>query len=113
MARTLSEVKDVLQSYETAALADVAATLAEVAESLARTARDLRETSREEWMDAEAAAAYLKRTPKAFEKVVAKGEIPKHYLTERLAFTTLLPSYLFPANYRILDKLPEKDSNLH
>ncbi len=39
--------------------------------------------SREEWMDAEEAAAYLRRTPKAFEKVVAKGEIPKHYLTER------------------------------
>ncbi len=39
--------------------------------------------SREEWMDPDAAASYLKRTPKAFEKVIAKGEIPKHYLTER------------------------------
>lgn len=29
------------------------------------------------------AATYLKRTPKAFEKVVAQGEISKHYLTER------------------------------
>jgi hypothetical protein len=29
------------------------------------------------------AEAYLKKTPKAFEKIVAKGEIPKHYLTER------------------------------
>jgi excisionase family DNA binding protein len=34
-------------------------------------------------MTAEEAAAYLKRTPKAFEKIVAKGEIPRHYLTER------------------------------
>jgi hypothetical protein len=25
----------------------------------------------------------LKRTPKAFEEVVAQGEIPKHYITER------------------------------
>jgi Helix-turn-helix domain len=83
MARTLSEVKDALRSYESTALAGVAATLAEAAESLARTSRELHEMSREEWMDAEAAASYLKRTPKAFEKVIAKGEIPKHYLTER------------------------------
>jgi hypothetical protein len=83
MARTLSEVKDALRSYETTALAGVAATLAEAAESLARTARELHEMSREEWMDLDAAASYLKRTPKAFEKVFAKGEIPKHYLTER------------------------------
>jgi hypothetical protein len=85
MARTLSEVKDVLRSHETTALADVATTLAEVAESLARTARELHEMSREEWMDAEEAAAYLRRTPKAFEKVIAKGEIPKHYLRGSLA----------------------------
>jgi excisionase family DNA binding protein len=65
------------------ALAEVVATLTEVAESLARTARALKEISLDEWMDAEEAAAYLRRTPKAFEKVIAKGEIPKHYLTER------------------------------
>jgi excisionase family DNA binding protein len=35
------------------------------------------------WLTFEEAAWYLKRTPKAFEKIVAKGEIPKHYLTER------------------------------
>jgi hypothetical protein len=28
-------------------------------------------------------AAYLKKTTKAFEKIAARGEIPKHYLTER------------------------------
>ena len=83
MARKLSEIKDALRSYETMALADVAATLSEAAQSLARTAQELHEMGREEWMDAEEAAAYLRRSPKAFEKVVAKGEIPKHYLTER------------------------------
>ena len=83
MVRKLSEVNDVLRSYETTALADVAATLAEAAQSLARTAQELHEMGREEWMDAEEAAAYLRRSPKAFEKVVAKGEIPKHDLTER------------------------------
>jgi excisionase family DNA binding protein len=57
--------------------------LAEAAESLARTARDLREAGYDEWMDAEQAAAYLKRTPKTFRNIVAAGEIPKHYLTER------------------------------
>ena len=30
------------------------------------------------------AAAYLKRTPQAFQKIMAKGEIPKHYVTERV-----------------------------
>jgi predicted HTH domain antitoxin len=28
-------------------------------------------------------AAYLKKTPKAFEKVLARREIPEHYPTER------------------------------
>jgi excisionase family DNA binding protein len=57
--------------------------LAETAESLARTARELKGISPDEWLTFEEAAAYLKKTPKAFEKVVARGEIPKHYLTER------------------------------
>ena len=83
MAQALSDVRDALQGYEMTALAGVAATLAEVAESLARTAKVLKELSPEEWMDAEQAAAYLKRTPKAFEKIIAKGEIPRHYITER------------------------------
>jgi hypothetical protein len=33
----------------------------------------------DEWLTFEE-AAYLKKTPKAFEKIVAKGEIPHHYL---------------------------------
>jgi len=38
---------------------------------------------RDEWMTVEQAASYLQRTQKAFEKIVAKGEIPRHYITER------------------------------
>jgi hypothetical protein len=82
-ARELGEAKRILEGVEATALSSVAQMLAETAESLARTARELREMSPDEWMDAEGAAAYLKRTPKAFEKIVAKGEIPRHYLTER------------------------------
>jgi excisionase family DNA binding protein len=83
MARALAEAREVLKDYEASALADVAATLAEVAESLARTSRELRHLNPNEWMDAEEAAVYLKRTPKTFRNIVAAGEIPRHYLTER------------------------------
>ena len=82
-ANTLSEAREALEGYETSALADVAAMLAQTAESLARTVRDLREAGYDEWMDADQAAYYLKRTPKTFRNIVASGEIPKHYLTER------------------------------
>lgn len=40
--------------------------------------------SQDEWMDAERATDYLKRTPKTFRNIVATGEIPRHYLTEYL-----------------------------
>jgi hypothetical protein len=82
-AKALAEAREVLRNYETSALADVAARLAEAAESLARTARELKEAGYDEWMDADQAAAYLKRTPKTFRNIVTAGEIPKHYLTER------------------------------
>jgi hypothetical protein len=82
MARTLSEVKDALQSYEMATLAGVAATLAEAAESLAYTARELHEIRGEEWMDAEEYAAFLKRkTRKQWETIAPI--LPRHYITER------------------------------
>ena len=83
MARALAEAREALRGYEASALADVAATLAKAAESLARTSRELRNLSPDEWMDAEEAAVYLKRTPKTFRNIVAAGEIPRHYLTER------------------------------
>jgi len=57
--------------------------LAETVETLARTARELKVITPDEWLTFEEAAAYLKKTPKAFEKIVAKGEIPKPYITER------------------------------
>jgi hypothetical protein len=85
MTRTLSEVKDALQSYETTALADVAATLAEVAESLARTARELHVMNREEWMTPDQAARHLNCTStKAFQEIATKESVPRHYLSERL-----------------------------
>jgi excisionase family DNA binding protein len=83
-ARGLEEAKRILASLEAQALSGVAATLAEAAESLSNTARELKMIAPDEWISAEEAAAYLKRTPKAFEKVVAAGEIPRHYLTERV-----------------------------
>jgi hypothetical protein len=63
MSQTLSEVKEALQSYETTALADVAATLAEAAESLAHTARVLHEMHGEEWMDARSALSSSRGRP--------------------------------------------------
>ncbi|WP_273843865.1 helix-turn-helix domain-containing protein [Rubrobacter calidifluminis] len=83
VAKTLRESRDALQQFENSALAAIAASIAQTAESLAKTARELREIAPDEWLTFEEAAAYLKKTPKAFEKVVAQGEIPKHYLTER------------------------------
>jgi hypothetical protein len=82
-ARKLGEARRILEGLEATALGGVAQMLAQTAESLARTARELKGISPEEWLTFEEEAAYLKKTPKAFEKVVAKGEVPKHYLTER------------------------------
>ena len=83
IAQALLDAKEALRGYETTALASVAATLAEAAESLARTVRELHGMRCNEWMTVEQAASYLQRTQKAFEKIVAKGEIPRHYITER------------------------------
>jgi excisionase family DNA binding protein len=77
------EAGRVLEVVEATALGGVAQMLAQTAETLARTARELKGIAPDERLTFEEAAAYLKKTPKAFEKVVAKGEIPKHYLTER------------------------------
>ena len=82
-ARKLGEARRVLEGVEATALGGVAQMLAETAETLARTARELKGIAPDEWLTFEEAAAYLKKTPKAFEKIVAKGEIPKHLLTER------------------------------
>ncbi len=55
------------------------------ASSLAHTARELHEMSREEWMTPDQAARHLNCTStKAFQKIVAKESVPRHYLSERL-----------------------------
>ena len=85
VTRTLEEARDALRGYEVTALAGVAATLAEAAETLAHTARELHEMSRGEWMTPDQAARHLSCTStKAFQEVVAKESIPKHYLSDRL-----------------------------
>ena len=85
VTRTLEEARDALRGYEVAALAGVAATLAAAAESLAHSARELHEMSRGEWMTPEQAARHLNCTStKAFQEVVAKEGVPKHYLSDRL-----------------------------
>jgi hypothetical protein len=81
MAKTLFETREVLQQFETSALADVASTLSEVAESLARTTTELAATRREEWVDAEGARLHLKRTKKQFERIAP--QLPRHYVGER------------------------------
>ena len=82
-AQKLGEARRILEGVEATALGGVAQMLAETAESLARTARELKEIAPHEWLTFEEAAPYLKKTPKAFEQVVARHEILKHYLTER------------------------------
>ena len=85
VTRTLEDARDALRGYEVAALAGVAATLAEAAESLAHSARELHEMSREEWMTPDQAARHLNCTStKAFQEIVAKEAVPKHYLSDRL-----------------------------
>jgi hypothetical protein len=82
IARKLEEARRILESVEATALGGVAQMRADTAESVARAARELKGISPDKWLTFEE-ATYLKKTPKAFEKVVAKGEIPKHFLTER------------------------------
>lgn len=72
-----------LEAIEARTLAGVAEILAGAIDRATDAIERLEAMSPDEWMTAEEAAAHLKRTPKAFEKVLAAGEIPKHYLTER------------------------------
>ena len=70
-ARKLGKARRILESIEATALGGVAQLLAQTAESLAGTVRELKGISADEWLTFEEAAAYLKKTPKAFEKIVA------------------------------------------
>jgi len=82
--RELEEAKRILEDVEATTLSGVALALTEAAESLSRTAKDLVDMRATEWMTAEQAATYLGcESAKAFEKIVAREDIPKHYLSAR------------------------------
>ena len=82
--RELEEAKRILEDVEVKALSGVALALTEAAESLSRTAKDLAYTHPTEWMTAEQAAKHLGcGSVKAFEKIVSREGIPKHYLSAR------------------------------
>lgn len=83
VSRDIAAVRDVLRGAEERTLVEVAGVLAEAAESVARTVESVRATQPAEWMDSKQAARYLGKSPDSFEKVVARGEVPRHYLTER------------------------------
>ena len=75
MVVTVEEVK---------ALSGVALALTEAAESLSRTAKELTNMRGAEWMTAEQSAKYLGcESVRAFEKIVSREGIPKHYLSAR------------------------------
>jgi hypothetical protein len=82
--RELEEAKHILEDVEVKALSGVALALTEATESLSRTAKDLADMQPTEWMTAEQAAKYLGcESVKAFEKIVAREGIPRHYLSAR------------------------------
>jgi len=82
--RELEEAKRILEDVEVKALSSVALALTEAAESLSRTAKELTDIRTAVWMTAEQAAKYLGcESVKAFEKIAAREELPKHYLSAR------------------------------
>ena len=82
--RELEEVKRILEGVEVKTLSGVALALTEAAESLSQTAKDLADMRTAEWMTAEQAAKHLGcESVRAFEKIVSREGIPKHYLSAR------------------------------
>jgi hypothetical protein len=80
----LEEAKRILEGVEVKALSGVVLALIEAVESLSRTAKVLTDLRASEWMTAEQAAKYLRcESVRAFEKIAAREEIPKHYLSAR------------------------------
>ena len=85
VTRTLEEARDALRGYEVTALAGVAEALSGAVRSLLETLERLEEMRPEEWMTPHQASRYLGfPSAGAFERVVAKEGIPKHYLSDRL-----------------------------
>ncbi len=81
VAHDLKEAREVLGAVEARALAGVAAILSEAADSLSRTAERLEKMAPQEWMTAEEAAAYVRRTPEAFHKLVLNEGVPRHRIS--------------------------------
>jgi hypothetical protein len=80
----LEAAKGILEDVEVKALSDVIMALTEAAESLAHTVKDLADMRTAKWMTAEQASKYLGCVSvKAFEKIAAREEIPRHYLSAR------------------------------
>jgi len=83
-AEELEEAKRILEDLEAKALADVALALTKAAESLSRTAKELADLHPTEWMAAEQAAKHLGcESVRAFQKIAARENIPKHHLSAR------------------------------
>ena len=84
MAQELEEAKRILEDVEATILSGVALALTEAAKSLSQTAKDLADMRAVEWMIAKQAATYLGcESVQAFDKIVAREGIPKHYLSAR------------------------------
>ena len=85
LARSLRRAQETLREIETTVLSGVAQSLSETTESLARTTERLESQRPQEWLTPEGAARHLGfPSTGAFERVVAREAIPKHYLSERL-----------------------------
>ena len=76
-------------------LSDIASVAPESAENLSQMAKDLAGTRTAKWMTAEQAATYLGcESVEAFVKIVARENIPKHYLSARTDGTSTPSSTL-------------------
>lgn len=84
-ARALGQARDALAGFENTALAAVAESLACTTEGLERVTRRLEERQPEEWFTPERAARYMGMpSVGAWERVVSKEGVPKHYLSDRV-----------------------------
>jgi hypothetical protein len=84
-AKALRDLKGSLQCLGTLTLSETAETLAKAAESLRETQERMERCQPEEWLTPDQAGRHLGcSSVAAFERVVAKEGIPKHYLSDRL-----------------------------
>jgi len=84
-AQSLKAAREALTGFESTALSAVAESLARTAESLERVTSRLEERQPEEWFTPERAARYLGMTSVgAWERIVAKEGVPKHYVSDRV-----------------------------